>query len=126
MSQIKTKSPTMCLYLPKNCARKLLNDVQFSRCVCLEVQLPRVRLSDSALKWNVTFLKTKSEARTIFLINSSDMPAPFEWITGVHREGQRSSGLEVICSNCDFWNSSVFEIIKCQLFNLAISLSRSG
>jgi len=66
--------------------------------VMAEVQLPRVRLSDSALKWNVTFLKTKSEARTIFLVNSSDVPAPFEWITGVHREGQRASGLEVSIS----------------------------
>ena len=45
------------------------------------------------------FLKTKSEARTIFLVNSSDVPAPFEWITGVHREGQRSSGLEVDCGD---------------------------
>jgi hypothetical protein len=63
--------------------------------VLAEVQLPRVRLSDSALKWNVTFLKTKSDPKQIFLINSSDMPAPFEWVTGVHREGQRSSGLEV-------------------------------
>merc|ERR1719171_2361056 len=63
--------------------------------VLAEVQLPRVRLSDCALSWPVTFLKTKSEPRTIELQNQSDMPAPFEWVTGVHREGQKSSGLEV-------------------------------
>merc|ERR1719421_2085373 len=36
--------------------------------------------------------------RTIKLINWSDVPAPFEWVTGVHREGHKSSGLEVSIS----------------------------